>query len=228
MPNVEHLGAPEARELLALGSRQRLGRAHDLADRGSGQVDAFRLREIGEMQRKAAHADEHRRLQRLDQLELRRRGMGVAGADPDHAHVEQLSAPRPDLSGRMDPEREREVAEIAGAYPHARERSTPGQLGEAQVIARTRIEHRLSGRAAGAPVFRDLRAGSRAKCRQKLGVGQLAQRVLVKDRDFPPLGGIVERVRIDVVELAAIPRDALRARECFLLLLALDLCDVGA
>jgi hypothetical protein len=59
-------------------------------------------------------------------------------------------------------------------------------------------------------------------------VSQFAQCFLVEDRDLPPLGRIVKRVGIDVVELAAIPRDGPCARERLALLLALDLRDVGA
>src|SRR5262245_66079830 len=111
------------------------------------------------MQREAAHADEHRRLQRLEQVELGRRGMSIAGADPDHADAEQLRAARPDLPGRMHAERKRDVTEIARADAHAGERPAPGQLGEAQVVARARIEYRLPGRAARAPIFCDLEIG---------------------------------------------------------------------
>src|SRR5262245_2239897 len=153
--------------------------------------------------------------------------MSIASADPDHADVEELRAARPDLPGRMDAERKRDVAEIAGADALAGERAAPGQLGEAQVVARARIEYRLPGRAARAPIFRDLGAGNRAERRQELGVSELAQGVLVQDGDLPPLEGIVERIGVDVVELAAIPWDGLRARERCTLALALDLRDVG-
>src|SRR4029450_2125593 len=111
------------------------------------------LGEIGEMQRKAAHADEHGGSQRLDQIKLRRRRMSIARADPDHADAEGWRAARPDLPGRMHAERKRDVAEIARADAHAGERAAPGQLGEAQVVARAWIEYRLPGRAARAPIF---------------------------------------------------------------------------
>ena len=97
-----------------------------------------------------------------------------------------------------------------------------------QIVRRARIEDRLPGRAAGAPIFSDLIAGNGAERFEQLGMRQFAQRVLVEDRNLLPLGGIVERFRIDAGKLVAIPRHGLGERERPLFSFALNLRDVGA
>src|SRR6185437_1926511 len=107
------------------------------------------------MQCEAAHADEDGRAQVADKFQLGHRRIGVTGADSYHADAEMLGASRPYLAGGLDAERKRKVAKVAGADADAREGAAPRQLGIADVILRARIEYRLSGGAARAPVFRD-------------------------------------------------------------------------
>jgi len=123
--DVEDLSAPKPRELFALGGRQRFRRADKFAHRTCRKIDALRFGQIGEMKRKTAHADEYRRPQRLDQLELRNRRIRIARADPNHPDAEHFGAACPDLAGRMDAERKGDVAKVAGPNADARERAAP-------------------------------------------------------------------------------------------------------
>ena len=225
--HVEHLSAPEAREFFTFGCGQRLRRADELAHRAGCEIDAFGFREIGEVKREAAHADQYRRAQRLDELELRGRRIGIAGADPDHADAEHLRTSRPNLTRRVDAERKRDVAKIAAADADTWERAPPRQFPVPQIVSGAWIKHRLAGRAARAPIFRDLIARDGAERFEQLGVREFPQRVLVEDRNLSPLGGIVERVGIDAAELVAIPRHGFGQRERLLFSLALNLSDVS-
>ncbi len=168
--HVVDLGAPHAADLLALGLRQRLGRAHHLLHGRGGEIDALGLGEIGEMQREARHADEDGRLQRLDQPELRLGRHRIAGADPVHADIEPMRGARPDLAGRVNADRERHMHQVALADSDAGKRAAPGQQPVGDVVGGARIEHRLAGRAAGAPEFRDLGMRHRAELLHEAGV----------------------------------------------------------
>ena len=70
--------------------------------------------------------------------------------------------------------------------------------------------------------------GDGAERFQQFGVRELAQRILVEDRDLLPFRRIVERVRIDPGKLVAIPGHSFGERERLLLSLALNLRDMRA
>ena len=181
------------------------------------------------MQREARHADEHRRLQRTDQVELRFRGHRVAGADPVHADIEPVRGARPDLAGRMDADRERHMHEVAFADADAGKGAAPGE--QARRSRRRRCADRKQVCRSSRPSARIPRSpggGTAQNCCMKLCVVEGAQDVLVEDRDGLPHLRIVEPVGVNVVELAAIPGQCLRALEGDALALALDRRDLRA
>src|SRR5262249_3412161 len=118
------------------------------------------------------------------------------------------------------------MTEVAVADADTRKRASPGELGISKIIEGTRVEHRLAGRSAGAPIFGDLAAGYDAKIVKKRRVIEAAQRILVEDGNLLPLARIVELVGIDGVELAFIPGRFLGQRERISLALALDALDL--
>src|SRR5262245_2982167 len=63
---------------------------------------------------------------------------------------------------------------------------------------------------------------------EKFCMRETPQRVLVKDRDRLPLGGLIELGRVDVIELAPIPGGFPRQLERMPFALALDAPDLGA
>ena len=215
-------------DFFALGIRQRLRRAHDLAHRRPREIDAGRRREVGEMQREAAHAHEHRRLEGLDERELDLRGAHVAGADPDHADLEQVRAASPHLPSRMNADRKRDVAEVARPDPHAGKRPPPGEQPIADVLVGARIEHRRAGRPARAPVFGDVGRRHQQNWRRNSAWSSCRSVSLSRIGIRRQCSGSSSLRGIDMVELAAVPRDLLRPFECNPLSLALDFPDVVA
>src|SRR4029077_11925956 len=121
-----------------------------------------------------------------------------------------------------------DVAEVARPDPHAGKRPPPGEQPIADVLVGARIEHRRAGRPARAPVFGDVGRRHAAELAQKLRVVELPQRFFVENGNPAPVLGVVELGWIDMVELAAVPRDLLRPFECDPLSLALDFPDVVA
>src|SRR6516165_4646668 len=105
------------------------------------------------------------------------------------------------------------MTEVAVADADTRKGASPGELGISKIIESTRVEHRLAGRSAGAPIFGDLAAGYDAKIVKKCRVIESAQRVFVEDWDLLPLARIVELVGINGVELVFIPDRFLGQRE---------------
>ena len=180
-------------DLLALGLRQRLGRAHHLFHRRGGEIDALGLGEIGKMQREARHADEHGGLQRLDQLELRRRTARRCRRRPSSCRhrTNARCAPRP---GRPDECRSGTRCD-RGRPCRSPCRETSGPRSSkpvGDVVGGARIEDRLAGRAAGAPEFRDLGMRHRAELLMKLAWSNLRRMSLSRIGIFCHTRRIVE------------------------------------
>ena len=177
------------------------------------------------MQREARHAHEHGWLQGLDQPQLHLGRAGIAGAGPDHTNLEQLGTARPHLAGGMNADRKRDVTEIAGGNSNARKRASPGEQAVADILVRARVEHRRAGGTAGTPVLGNLVRGCTAELAQELVMVELAQALLVEDRDLAPLRWVIEAIGIEALKLAAIPGDLLHPRKGDVLALALDGAD---
>ena len=71
------------------------------------------------------------------------------------------------------------------------------------VVVAARIEQRLAGGAAGTPIFGDAVIRGEAEGFIECPVIELAQRLLIEDRNFPPFIRVVEPIQIDIIELAA-------------------------
>src|SRR6185436_19384096 len=225
---VGELRAEGALDLVALRLRHRLGRAHDVLDAELRQVHAFRLGEVGEVQRIARHAEPDGRAQTLDQLELqRRRGRG-ARARPVHRDAARGGATRVDLPDRMDAEREGDVRALAapctGAVEGARERLQA----EFHVTEAARVEQRLAGDAARAPVLGDAVVRGVAELAVELLVRQRAQGVLIEDRDAAPDLGMVELRQVELRDALFPERRAHRPLDRGALAFALQLANLGA
>src|SRR5262245_30988522 len=96
----------------------------------------------------------------------------------------------------MDTQRKRDVraltAPSAGAVEGARERFQP----DLDVAEAARVEERLAGDAARAPVLRDAVVASVAELAIELRVRQRTQRVFVEDRDAAPDLGVLQLAQI--------------------------------
>ena len=207
---VAHLRAPHAAELVALGERERFGRADHKSDRASGEVDAVVVRQVGEMQRIARHADQDVRTQLVDQLDLQRRGRRRTRPRHQRTHVGGFGGAGHHLTDRVDSEGERAMHPLAGLPAGARIDARKPVHRDLDVEAAARIEQRAAGGAARTPILRDRVARGRlqAEVAIELLVRHGAQHVLVEQRDLRPFARVVEAREIDVVELAAKERRA--------------------
>ena len=174
------------------------------------------------MQAVAAHSHPDGWLQAADQFELQRRRRCGSGARPVDGNAAGGGGASQHLADRMNAERERQVrapaAAAAGAVVDARK---SGHRRDNVVVA-ARIEQRCTGRTAGPPEFGDAVVGCQAERFVKLPIVELAQRLLVQDRNFAPFVRIVEPIRIDVIELAFEERRAASLRDRTLFALGLQ------
>src|SRR6266850_4985876 len=128
----------------------------------------------------------------------------------------------------MDAERKRDVRAIPLLRGSAVVRPCEGLKAILHVAVAARIEERLPGDAAGAPVLADAVGRRHAELVIELLVGERAQHVLVEDRDLAPLLRILEPLEIDALELRAPESRAPRLLHRKTLALGLDAPDLGA
>src|SRR6185436_1698710 len=148
------------------------------------------------MQRVARHAEPDGRLQAPDQLQLQGRGGRRAGARPVDRDAARSGAARVDLADRVDAQREGDVGTLAAAGPGAVEGAREGLEANLDVSEAARVEERLAGDAARAPVLRDAVVARVAELAVELGVRQPAQRVLVEDGNLTPDLRIMQSLQI--------------------------------
>ena len=197
---VVELGPPEAFQPFALARRDGLGGGENLLYRTGRKVDAQAFGVLGELQRVARHAGDHGRAQGADQLELERGGRVVARPAGHHAGAELLRGAGVGEADGVDAEREADMDQIArSAAGRGLEAPEPFHA-VAHVGRRARVEQRLSGHAAGTPVFDHRIAPGDAEILVEGLGGEFAQLVLGEDRDPAPLLGIVKPGRVDTVE----------------------------
>ncbi len=193
----EPLGPPGASGLLRLTRGGGFHRDQERFHRRAGKIDAFDLGEVREMQAVARHADPDRRLEVVDQLELRLGGRIGPGAAPHRADAEVDRGARVEMRDRVHAERERDVRAIVGRGADQR----PGALECEQVVRHVlggaRIEERAAGGAARAPVLDHLCPRRDAKLVVEARGWNLAQRLLGEHRDAAPDLGLVHAVEID-------------------------------
>src|SRR6185436_2172031 len=128
----------------------------------------------------------------LDQLELQRRRGRSPRARPVDRDAARGGAARIDLPNRMDAERKGDVRALAASGAGAVEGARERLQAEFHVAEAARVEQRLAGDAARAPVLGDAVVLGVAKLAVELLVRQRTQRVLVENRDATPDLGIVE------------------------------------
>src|SRR2546423_1811690 len=128
----------------------------------------------------------------------------------------------------MDAERKRDMCTLtrlgAGAIVGARE----GEQAVLHVAEAARVEKRLPGDAARAPVLLDAVGRRHAELAIELLVGQRTQRVLVEDRDLAPLVGVVQALDPDLLQSRLPERRAHRLLYRRALALPLNALELGA
>ena len=180
------------------------------------------------MQAVAAHAHPDGGLESLDQFELQNRRRGRPRARPVDGNAARACGPRQHLADGVNAKRKRHMRAAAAPAARAIVNARKADHGGFDIVKAARIEQRGAGRAARAPIFGNAVIGRQAEVLVEFLVVELAQSVLVEQRNFAPLVRIVEPLGIHVVEFALIERRAACLRERPPLALGLKALDGGA
>ena len=150
------------------------------------EVEALRLGQVREVQAVARHAEPDRRLEVVDQLELRLRGRVGAGAAPHGADAVVDRGAGVEVRHRMHAEREGDVRAVVGGGADQRPGALEGAQAVLHVLGRARVEQRPAGGAARAPVLDHLGARLDAELVVEALGRDLPQLFLGEQRDLVP------------------------------------------
>jgi hypothetical protein len=127
----------------------------------------------------------------------------------------------------MNAQGQRHVARVAFFETDALECAVEAEHAIAQIRIGARIEQRLAGDAARAPVFGDLIALREAEIREKLLRRQRPQLLLGQHGDLPPSGRVGHSLGIDALEPLLMERRAKRILDRSDLAFPLEGGDLG-